>query len=706
MSDARLAAAQRALDAGDVEAAARDATRVIDDAAAAAPLRALAFRLRSDAKAARGDRAGALDDARQATVLAPGDARAWHGCGVAAADAGDPSLAIASFEHATRLDPGYARAWSNLGTALRSTGRHDEGRVAFERAVVADPRYAFGWTNLAVARRDAGDADGAADAARRAIAIDPKQTGAHIVMAGVARRGGELDRAVEHYERALAGRPGDASVRFALAGTLAERDDMAPAHAAYVRAARDDPGLLRARLGAELALPSVMASAEAIAQSRERFRAGVEMLRDELPGRAARMNADRVLDEMRWTNFLLAYHGENDRDLQVAYGDLVAATIGAAKSPSWQVPAGRAAARPRDGRRRVAFVSAFLRDGTVGRYFESWITGLPRDRFEVIVVPLSHGDDELTARIRARADRFVPLASGRTAELARTIAAETPDAIVYPELGMDATTFVLASLRLAPLQAAGWGHPVTSGLATVDAMFGCDTMEPPGGEAQYRERLLRLPGLGTRYARSSLPDRSARDALGLPGSVPLLLVPQSLFKLHPDDDRRIARVLASSPRARVIAFAGRHPRITAAWRTRLDGVLDAHGVARERVIVRPQVGHDDYLRINLACDAMIDSARWSGGNTSLDAIACGLPVVTLPGSVMRSRQSAGMLAQAGIPELVARDEDECVSIAARLATDRDWRDAMARRVAEGAARLFDDATPVAAFAEQLSKAGR
>ncbi|MBE7523805.1 MAG: tetratricopeptide repeat protein [Burkholderiales bacterium] len=703
MSDARLVAAQRALDAGEVAVAMRDATRVIDDALAPASLRALAFRLRSDARSGTGDTAGALDDAREATVLAPGDARAWHRCGIAAADAGELDLAIACFERATRLDPGYARAWNNLGNALRGAGRHDDGRAAFERAVAADSRYAFGWTNLAVARRDAGDSDGAADAARRAIALDARQASARIVLASIARRGGDLDGAVDGYRRALVDRPGDARARFALAGTLAERDDMEAAHTAYVQAARDDAGLLRARLGAELALPSIMASETAIAEARERFRTGVARLRDELPARASGMPADRVLDEMRWTNFLLAYHGEDDRDLQAAYGDLLAATIGAAREPSRLVAGAEAAARPRDGRRRIAFVSAFLRDGTAGRYFESWITGLARDRFEVIVFHLTHGDDELTARIRARADRFVPIGSRRTADLARTVFACAADAIVYPELGMDATTFVLASLRLAPLQAAGWGHPVTSGLATVDAMFGCDAMEPEGGEAQYRERLVRLPGLGTRYARFHLPEPASRAALGLPEHGPLLLVPQSLFKLHPADDRRIARVLAAAPLARVVAFAGRHPRITAAWRARLDPVLDAHDVARERVIVRPQVGHHDYLRVNLACDAMLDSARWSGGNTSLDAIACGLPIATLPGTVMRARQSAGMLALAGATELVASDEEGCVASAVRLATDRDFREAMSRRVSAGAARVFDDAAPLTALGTFLSE---
>jgi CRISPR-associated protein Csy1 len=348
----------------------------------------------------------------------------------------------------------------------------------------------------------------------------------------------------------------------------------------------------------------------------------------------------------------------------------------------------------------VAFVSAFFRDGTAGRYFESWITGLPRERFEVGVHFLGSGSDALTARLRARADRFIEHGGELPSAIVPQIEAAAPDVVVYPELGMDATTFALAALRLAPRQLAGWGHPVTSGLATIDAMLTADAMEPEGADTHYRERLVRLPGLGTRYARPAQAARIDRTSLGLPSDAPLFFFPQSLFKLHPDNDALVAEVLAATG-ARLIAFEGRHPRLTRAWRARLDPALDARGVARDRVIVRPQVAHDDYLALCAACDAMLDSVRWSGGNTSLDAIACALPVVTLPGAFMRSRQSAAMLAQVGVPELCARDAADYVAIATRLASDREWREALSARIDRGATRLFDDPAPVEALAAAL-----
>ena len=697
MTDPRLAEAERALDAGDAVRAVERAGALAEDPRASAPLRAAALRLRAEARALAGDVRGALDDAARSAELAPADARGWNALGIAAADAGARERAIDAFGRATSLDPGYARAWANLGNALKGAGRRAEARAAFERAVAVDAQYAFGWTHVAMARRDDGDDAGAADAARRALGLDPRQRTARLVLAGIDRRAGRIDAAIEGYRDALAAQPGDARSRLALAGALAERDDLAPARAAYVQAARDEPALLRARLGAELTLPMVVADAEAVALARAAYASGLARLREELPRRASSMAPSQVLDELRWTNFLLAYQGEDDRALQSAYGDLAAATLDAVPVRERAPPERRA----RDGARlRVAFVSAFFRDGTAGRYFERWITDLARDRFEVCVHDLGAGGDDLSARLRARADHFDQHAGRLPSDIAPVIAAQRPDVLVYPELGMDATTFALALLRLAPVQCAGWGHPVTSGLPAIDVMFTAGSMEPAGAEAHYRERLVRLPGLGTRYSRPAASAPPGRAGCGLPADATLFLFPQSLFKLHPENDSIVAEALAATG-ARLVAFEGRHPRLTAAWRARMDRALDARGVARDALIVLPQVSHDRYLAIGRACDAMLDSLRWSGGNTTLDAIACSLPVVTLPGRFMRARQSAAMLAQVGVPELVARDPADYVAIASRLATDRSWRVDLAARIDAGATRLFDDPAPVDAFATAL-----
>ena len=696
MSDARLAAIEARLAAGDAQGARAAADAVLAEATLASADRVGALVLRARAHEALRALPLAIVDLDGALALDPSQARLWNELGILCADSGQIDRAVEAFARATRADPRYARAWNNLGNALRSAGLIAEAVQAAQRAVDADPNYALAWANLGALRREAGDDAGAEAALRRGLALDPRQRGAIVTLAGLLRERSDLASAANLFAQAAALDPRDADASRELGQALAERDDLAGARAAYLEAERRAPGMLRALLARALALPMVYESTSAVEHARAAYADGLALVEREALPRIAGAPPERVLDELRFSNFLLAYQGEDDLVLQRRYG-AIADRLVRTGAPEWAqtLPA----RNPAGGRIKVGFASSFFRDGTAGRYFEHWITELPRERFEVFVYHLLPGTDSLAQRLAARADHFRHCAWWRPSQLAPRIRADTLDVLVYPELGMSAVTFALAALRLAPLQCAGWGHPVTTGLATVDVYFSSAVMEPADAAAHYSERLVTLPGIGTRYGASSAPTDATRERFGLPAGLPLLLCPQSLFKIHPDNDALFARVLAESPRAVLVGFEGRDPRLTAKFRARLARA----GVPEQRLRLLPQCSHEDYLRVNTLCDVMLDTLRWSGGNTSLDALACGLPIVTLPGRFMRGRQSAGMLALMELRELVADDHDDYVRKVARIASDRPYRDALSARIAQSRAGVFDDGSALAALREFLER---
>ena len=702
MSGAALSVIESRLAARDAAGARAAADALLAGPALSAPDRIAALKLRARAHESLADLRAAIADLEGVLALSPGDARAANDLGIAYADAGEAAQSLAAFKRATTVDPGYARGWNNYGNALRAAGRPDAAAEAFAHAVAAEAGYALAWANLGAVRRELGDDANAETALLRALALNPALRAAIYTLAGLRRDQGRIDVAAGLYREAAALDPRDANAPLLQGGALAERDDLAGAASAFDMALARDAGLLRAAFARHLTLPMVVAGAPAIAEARKRFSTGLDALHDELPRRVAALGSDRAVDELRWSNFLLAYQGEDDRALQMRFGALVRSVI-AARAPAWlERPAARVVAHDRI---RVGFLSAFFRDGTMGRYFERWITDLPRERFAVHVYHQQPSIDPLAKRLAARADGFRHCPRWRPSQIAARIRNDALDVLVFPELGMDHTTFAVASLALAPIQCAAWGHPVTTGLATIDAFLTCAAMEPPDAEAHYTEKLVRLPGIGTRYAKPLVPRDAVRARFGLPEAAPLFLCPQSLFKIHPDDDLRIGRALAAAPDSRLVLFEGRHPALTAKLVARLRAVAGSDLDARLHVL--PQCAHDDYLRINACCDAMLDTSRWSGGNTALDALACGLPIVALPGRFMRGRQSMAMLEQAGMPELIARDDEDYVRIAARLATDREWRDMLAARIRRGSERLFDDSAPIAALAAALSAvAGR
>jgi len=651
-----------------------------------------------------GDVVAAIESFERAVALQPSFVNAHQRLGIMYGERGETKRAADAFARVVAVDPTNARGFNNLGNALRSLGRNAEALAAFERAVALRPDYELAIANVAVMWRDAGEIERAERLLHSAIERrrdKPPLRAILVMLAGLLRERGALDEALPLYEQAIAMAPAaSAGEWFNLGRVYAEQDELERACDAYRRSYDLDRLDLRGALASRLSLPMVYESGAHVGDARAAFARGLDGLHAIADSLVAGLNPDQVLDGLRWTNFFLAYQGADDRALQASYANFAARLVDTG-APQWRTDIGR---RAGDRKLRVGFASAFFHVGTAGRYFRSWLTDLDRERFDVYVYHLYPGLDDIAREISERADRFVEFGGSRArpSVIARVIREDALDVLVYPELGMEHTSFALAALRLAPRQLAAWGHPVTSGHSTIDAFITCDAMEPPEAERHYVERLLRLPGIGTNYRRPALPEPAARARFGLPEDRVLLLCPQSLFKVHPDNDDLFARVLAANPRATLVMFDGRHPRVTDRFMRRMSSALDRRGVsAGERMIVLPAMPHDDYLRVNLACDAMLDTLHWSGGNTTLDALACGLPVVTLLGAFMRGRQSAAMLRIVGADELIADDGNRYVSITTRLVEDLAWRKEISERLRAARGALFDRREPVRALADLL-----
>lgn len=701
MPDPRLARAEVLLRNGRADEACGIAAAILQTQGASKEDYQMALLLRAEAHEALRDLVKAIADMREAVGRVPQDARLRNRLGILLVDNGEIPGAIEAFAAAVALDPSHARAWNNLGNALRTAGRLTEAMAALQRAVRIQPDYAIAWGNLGTVQRDLGDDSQAEASLRRALSFAPDNRSVVVALAGMLRAQGRIDEAAELFGRAAGLAKPDAAVLVLLAGTLAERDDLDGAGRAYRAARVATPRSLRAALGDALTLPMIYRDVSDLTRFRSGFDRGLRRLENDIEMLVRGRRFHDVIDELRWTNFLLAYQGEDDRSLQERYAGVVHRAV-AAVGAEWLEAPRRSMAGPRI---RVGFASAFFNDGTVGRYFRAWIATLDRGRFEVYVYHLRRDVTPFLREMTPHVDHVRTFANALTpSAIAPVVKGDDLDVLVYPELGMDGIAFALAALRLAPRQCAGWGHPVTTGHPTIDVFFSCAEMEPPGAAAHYAERLLMLPGIGTNYACPPSPAHAARSSLGLPEGVPLFLCPQSLFKIHPENDELLARVFVGCPRARLVVFEGRHPALTAKFRARIAKSFERAALRLDdRMIILPQCDHESYMRVNLACDAMLDTLHWSGGNTTLDAMACGLPVVALPGRFMRGRQSAAMLCLVGVGELVARDDDHYVQISQRLAEDTAWRDELRVRIRDGLGGIFGDPMPVQVLGDALSQ---
>ena len=622
--------------------------------------------------------------------------------GLVRMDQGRVPEALESFRAAVSADPKNARAWNQVGTALQSLDRLDEAVRAFDHAISIDPRLARAHFNLARIWNLRYEHKRALEYATTAARLDPSILDAWLLMGDIQRRLRDPAAALAAYGTAVKSAPREPRARNAYAELLAEVGRMEEARREYQAVSEQSPGSVRAALGANLLLPQIYESREHLAECRARYGAGLERLHEHA-GRFHFPDPGKAINDLRWTNFYLAYQGENDVDLQRRYGEFHHRVLSAAVPEFFEPLAPRAS----PGRRlRVGFLSHFFFNCTAGRYFSSWITHLDRERFESIVYYTNEWIADDTRKIASAASAFRHRPGRPLYTLAQEIASDQLDVLVFPELGMHPETFALAGLRLAPVQCSGWGHPDTTGLPNIDWFVSCEAMEPEGADQHYSERLALLPGLGTRYAIPARDDRGTRADFGLPDDRTIYLVPQSLFKIHPDNDAIIAEVLARDERGIALFFAATHESHTQAFATRLAKSFREQGldIHKRTIFLQGNVPHATYLRLNELCDVMIDTVHWSGGNTSLDALASGLPIVTLPGTLMRGRQSRAMLGILDLPQLVAGDREGFIETVVRVGKDPEERRAVGAAIAERRGALFERAEPVRAFERFLETA--
>ena len=496
---------------------------------------------------------------------------------------------------------------------------------------------------LAGLLKNAGDVEGAKRHCQLAVAIDPTQTGAAIDLGNILIRECDYTGALAAFGLAQVYRP-DEALRLRMAVMMPP-----------ITESRDQIALIAARVKRALAaLPKINLSI-----------------------------ADPSRDAAAL--FYLAYYGVMDRTF---YEQLADIHLGACPSLAQTAPhVANPGARQAGGRIKVGFVSRFLFDHSIGRLNRGLIAQLDRKMFHVTVAVLPYVSDAVTKEIAASADRAirVPL---KLDEARKVLAREELDVIVYPEIGMDSFTYCLAFARLASVQCATWGHPVTTGIPNMDYFVSGDAMEIEGSEAHYRETLVRLKTFTSYYAK---PERAetpkGRADFGLSENAHYYLVAQYLFKVHPDFDDILARILRGDARGRVLMVEGSVPRWSRLLLARFKKTIPD---VAERIQFIARQSQKDFLDLIACADVSLDIPHFNGGNTTIEALMVGTPVVTMPVQLARGRLCAAIHAHMGVEDCVAGSVDEYVDVALRLGTKPSFRKKVRKKILANNHKLFNN----------------
>ncbi|MBT1072717.1 FkbM family methyltransferase [Pelotalea chapellei] len=393
--------------------------------------------------------------------------------------------------------------------------------------------------------------------------------------------------------------------------------------------------------------------------------------------------------------FFLPYLGGDVKDLQQKYGAWVC-SIMAAKYPELTRPL---PGRPAGGKIRIGIVSHYFHNHSNWKIpIKGWLEQLDRELFSIHCFHSGEISDTATESARSLADSFIQ--NSDVEALAAAIHEQCCDALIYPGIGMDTNTLKLAALRLAPVQCASWGHPVTTGMPTVDYYLSSGLMEPEDGEGHYSEKLVRLPNLSIWY---DPPEAVARTSskLILPGLAQgdiVFLCCQNLLKYLPAYDSVFPAIAAQVKAARFVFIASPVAELTDKFLYRLDLAFQSRGLrATDHVTVVPQLDEAAFSALNARADIFLDSIEWSGCNTVFESLPFNKPIVTFPGRFMRGRHAYAVLKMMGTEETIAANPEEYVAIAARLALDPQWRAEVSDRISRNKHRIYRDRECISAL---------
>lgn len=600
---------------------------------------------------------------------------------------GRPSEAIPWLQRAARVAPEFRDAHYALAQRLADSRRWDEAASAYRCTVDLTPRFAAGWSGLGLAVEHERGTPGhsAIEYLERAVTLEPDTFQWRFNLGAAQQRRGNLTAARQAYEQVLARSPDHVEALFNLGAAAQDQGDFSGAIAAYHAAQQRQPGLAAVypQLGACLQLTGQI---EAWLDTFRCYRAACpESLPMAVYGLEASMAAGDPAAHAEWRERILAgaflpadpeefTHNWEQLLFLLLHVDLDREVLhrcyeryDAAARASYGAPAGLPGMR-RPGRIRIGYLSGDLRDHVMGRMIYEWVSRHDRRRYDITLYSLSAAHDAWTARFQALGVPLVDLWSLPHDTAAARVREDEIDLLIDCCGHTRGAQQGILAQKPARVTATHIATPGPVGLRAIDYKLTDALAESDDAQQFVLEHLLPVPGGVFPWRRYPAPSPLHRSSLGLAPGAFVCGAFVSLMKLSPRCLNLWRRLLEQLPGA-MLAFSPAHT----SWHPAYLRWLQAHGIASDRVVFVPRPSDEPgQLARYRVLDVALDPLPCGNVNGTMEALAMGVPVVTLLGRRHGERLGNALLSRFGVTETIARDEDEYVRMVDRLARDPQW----------------------------------
>ncbi|TAK96200.1 MAG: glycosyltransferase family 41 protein [Aquabacterium sp.] len=583
-----------------------------------------------------------------AVAIRPDFVAAHYNLGIALKELGQTEKALASYRQAIALLPGFVEAHFNLGIALKDLERRDEAMASYRQAIALKPDYAEAHYNLAVALKEAGQLDEAVRCYRQAIACKPDYADAHCNLGVALEAMGQLNEAVASYRQAITLQPGMAAAHNNLGNVLKDLGRYEAALGSLQEALRLKPDFADACNNLGNAFKDLGRLDEALQSYRRAL--------------ALDPDATDVLGNVLFTSNYLA--GQTPDELLVLarqYGEVVQRK--AYSFTNWSVE--RDVHRPL----RVGIVSGDLCLHPVGYFVEGVLRALKAqsaDSIALFAYATHVRHDALSERIKACCVGWCQATTMSDQALAQRIHADRIDILIDLSGHTAHNRLPMFAWKPAPVQVSWLGYFATTGVAAMDYFVADPWTLPESEGAPFTEQIWRLPETRLCFTEPAV-DVAVSPLPALQNGHITFGCFNNLTKMNDEVVSLWARVLKAVDGSQLMLKAEQldDPGVCEMVKARFAD----QGVASDRLVLEGRSNRTDYLARYGHIDIALDPFPFTGGTTSAESLWMGVPVLTLAGERLVSRQGVGLLMNAGLPEWVATDADDYVAKAVAHARD-------------------------------------
>jgi len=358
--------------------------------------------------------------------------------------------------------------------------------------------------------------------------------------------------------------------------------------------------------------------------------------------------------------------------------------------------------------KKICFISDFLtRKHSVFKDRHQVIKHLIKKGFEVYIATFKPFDFKFSQTFYGIKEN-INLSNMTIFNMVQKIRSYNFDKLVFCEIGMDNRVTNMAHFRMANKQYNTWGHSDTSGFQEIDYFVSSELYELPYEESKlhYTEKLILQKGMCTSYINptSCFKLNLPRSFYGLSDYEKIILCPQSLFKIHPDFDEYIFRILKENTNCSLVFLDNLEKKFKMyeRWNIKLKNKKEYYGILA-RVKFIPGQDHQRFCNLMKCADILIDPYPFGGCNSSLESFSLFKPLVTQPSIRINGRFTYGFYKKMNMDEMIANNMEEYIDITTKLLNDKDFYDKQVNLLKERSDILFEDKETLQEWEELMSQ---